>query len=164
MISAIDTNVLLDILIPNTKYVGQSLESVSKAGEEGSLIISEIVYAELSSQFLKEESLKRFLSEATIQLVTSDELSLWEAGCAWREYIRRRHKEVACPACGKSVPFSCPHCGRPIYPRQHLISDFLIGAHAKVFADRLITRDRGFYRRYFKGLKIADPTRMRIHR
>jgi predicted nucleic acid-binding protein len=42
--------------------------------------------------------------------------------------------------------------------RERVIADFLIGAHALLQADRLLTRDRGFYRGYFEGLKILDPT------
>jgi predicted nucleic acid-binding protein len=41
--------------------------------------------------------------------------------------------------------------------RTRIVSDFLIGAHALSAADRLLTRDRGFYRRYFAGIKVLDP-------
>ncbi len=42
--------------------------------------------------------------------------------------------------------------------RTRIASDFLIGAHALSVADRLLTRDRGFYRRYFAGLRVLDPS------
>jgi len=43
--------------------------------------------------------------------------------------------------------------------RTRIASGFLIGAHAQGRADRLLTRDRGFFRRYFAGLKVLDPSR-----
>ncbi len=42
--------------------------------------------------------------------------------------------------------------------RQRMVADFLIGAHACSHSEQLLTRDRGFYRAYFSGLKILRPS------
>ncbi len=42
--------------------------------------------------------------------------------------------------------------------RIRLIADFVVGAHALTQAERLLTRDRGFYRSYFGALALLDPT------
>lgn len=42
--------------------------------------------------------------------------------------------------------------------RLRILADFLIGSHAAYQADGLLSRDRGFYRKHFGGLKLIDPS------
>ncbi len=42
--------------------------------------------------------------------------------------------------------------------RERLSPDFLIGGHALVHADRILTRDSSFFRRWFPGLSVLDPS------
>jgi predicted nucleic acid-binding protein len=74
------------------------------------------------------------MDRLTIEFSPLDRQSCLYAGNAWKEYRKA----------GGS--------------RQRMIADFLIGAHALGHASRLLTRDRGFYRKYFPGLAVLDPT------
>ena len=121
------------------------------------LVICEVVYAELGSQFLSSQHLDRFLRDTAIRLVPSNEKSLFEASNAWKKYSGREKDVIICPACGKRQKAACHFCKEIIPYRQHILSDFLIGAHAKIQTNRRITRDRGFYRTYFQDLDIVSP-------
>ena len=154
MITAIDTNVLLDVLIPDSAYTGNSRALLDEAYQEGALIISEVVYAELASQFPDQDAVDQFLGRTWIILEQSQAEALHTASQAWLAYTGRRSRGLQCPHCGQTQLVTCPSCGNSIGSRQHILADFLIGGHAFKQADRLLTRDRGYYRTYFPTLRL----------
>ena len=155
MITAVDTNVLLDVLIPDAPHGDESERALAEALRAGAVVVSDPVYAELAAHFPEQESLDRFLTGTGLRLAPSHAGALYRAGRAWTEYLRRRPATVACPQCGAAQELRCDRCGASVQPRQHVVADFIIGAHALVNADRLLTRDRGYYATYFPELKLA---------
>lgn len=82
MIWAIDTDILLDILIPNAIDGATSLKCLASLSPEDELIISPIVFAELASQFPSVADLENFLVDTGIQLVPLSRPALLEASKA----------------------------------------------------------------------------------
>ena len=157
MISAVDTNILLDILIPNASHAYASKALVDTALIKGSLIIGETVYAELSAQFSTKHNLDAFVRETGIRLIPSNSDALYAASEAWRGYLSERTRKTGrCSHCGATINWVCAQCEESILVRQHILSDFLIGGHALVHADQLLTRDRGYYRAYFRELRVVS--------
>ncbi len=68
MITAIDTNILLDILIPNVAFYEASTSALQDAASEGSLVISDIVYAELCIHFETQRECDAFLESNEIRV------------------------------------------------------------------------------------------------
>lgn len=157
MITAIDTNVLLDLLIPGTPFGEVSQRALESGLQAGNLVISDLVYAELAAHFPSGHELDRFLTETGIEVVPSSPAALVQTGQKWARYRRQRDDTQCCPQCGHTQQVTCGSCGASLQGRHHLLSDFLIGAHALGHADRLMTRDRGHYRTYFPELSLLDP-------
>lgn len=155
MISAVDTNILVDVFLPDELHAERSRQLLAEAHRLGGIIVSEAVYAELAGNFDGGDTLEQFLTDTGIRLVQSSREALRLAGGAWRAYSRRRPRSLALGRSGTAHPVRCESCGEPIGQRQHLVADFLIGAHARVHAARLLTRDRGFYATYFPDLTVG---------
>ncbi len=154
MTVAVDTNILFDILLPDPMHVKQSLSRLNLYSKKHRLVISEIVYGELASQFHEQDILLQFLSDTGICLVCSGPDALWAAARAWKYYTENRTPDFQCKACGKLQALECTECSNAIASRQHILPDFLIGGHALFHAAFLLTRDRGFYKRYFPELQL----------
>jgi hypothetical protein len=151
MKTAVDTNVFVDILI-NSPRVEQSKELLRQAFIEGTIVICPLVYAELATLITDVEQLDAFLKASGAKVESFTQQALLYAGKAWGIYTNRRHRKTICPTCGTQVEVTCRACGRELNMRQHILTDFLIGAHAQTQADQLLSHDRDFIRRYFPSL------------
>ncbi len=132
MITAVDTSVLLDVLRPNANFVDRSLALIETSATLGPLVLCDLVYAELAAGFERMHELDTFLADARIRRESPNANALFLAGRMWRAY--------------RSAGGG----------RERILSDFVVGAHARVQAGRLVTRDRGFYRRYFDDLVVVE--------
>lgn len=157
MTTGSDTNVLLDVLFDSAEHGEASERALHAALSAGPVVICPIVYAELAVQFPSPDDLTRFLDDLRIRLVGFETASLLAAARAWRLYTTRRGPKAQCPQCGSQFAVECPDCGRAVSWRQHVIPDFLIGSHALVQTDALLSRDRGYYRTYFPDLTLVVP-------
>ncbi len=134
MITSLDTSVILDILTDNPDFVRFSEQAIRKARSEGKLIICDAVLAEITPSLENMQMVKALLTDWQIEYSPLSKESAFLAGNMNRNYLKRK---------GTS---------------KRVLPDFLIGAHATLQADRLLARDRGYYRDYFSELKLWDPS------
>lgn len=155
MTTAIDTNALLAILYEDT-HTDASETALRRGYQEGQLVITPVVYAELAADghFDTESEVNEFLEDFSIQLAEPSRTALFRAGHQVHRYTSRRPDGFQCPACGSKQSVVCEACGEDLAPRQHIAADFLIGGHAVVDADSLISFDRSFYKSYFPSLTV----------
>jgi predicted nucleic acid-binding protein len=130
MISALDSSVILDVLTANPEFADTSEAVLRQALTEGKLVVGECVLAEIAPAFKDERMLREFLADWQIEFVPSSRDSAILAGRNFARYLSRGGRT-----------------GR-------IVTDFLIGAHAMLHADRLLARDRGYLRDYFSRLTV----------
>jgi predicted nucleic acid-binding protein len=130
----LDTTVILGALDPGER---NHLWCRNQMGS-GDLLVNTAVLAELCVQS-DEERLREWLEGQGIAIVSLPSTAAGPAGRAFGTYLERRRAAGALPL------------GRMPLP------DFLIGAHAVVENQALLTRDGRRYRQAFPGLKLITP-------
>lgn len=132
MKTAVDSSVLICIL---RRQAGWQLwrDTLNRAAEEGVLLLCPVVFAECSVGFAHVEVARAQFDSLCIAYDSFSPESAYLAGQVFLRYRREGG------------------------PREHLIPDFLIAAHASIQADRLAAMDRGYLRTYFPALKVLSP-------
>ena len=132
---AIDTSVLID-LIGEDARAGAAEDAVRTAMSQGPVVACEVVISEVVAGLGHGSVLIDILEDAGIGFVPMELRAAVRAGEMQRRYKQRLRTLGKAGALQRTVP------------------DFIVGAHALLQCSALITRDAGFFRDYFKGLKV----------
>ena len=159
MATSVDTSVLSYLLLNEDPYLADAAErALHLAAQEGALVVSGPVMAELLAIGKWDEAeLTSRLNEAGILIDDRWDRAVWSnAATAFSLYLSsRRPAEYDCPQCGTRQRFRCNSCHAELGKPKHVLSDFLIGAHALRYDCSLLTNDVGPYQSFFPDLLMV---------
>jgi len=132
-VTLVDTTILIDILVNDRIWRRWSVDMMERRSGLGALVITDIVYAELSPGFQSDKDLDVALAGLGVVWQRIPPEALFLAGQVFARYRRGG-------GTGSTV-----------------LGDFFIGAHAHVSQLALLTRDARRYRAYFPEVKLITP-------
>ena len=130
MTAAVDSSIILDVLLDDPNYAEISMHLLQEYLVKGAVIISPVAFAECAAALKSPSDFQGVAREMGLiyKPFTQEACSL--AAKSWRQYRTKGGT------------------------KQRILADFLIGAHAQTLAGTLLTRDRGFYKEYFRDLHV----------
>ena len=130
---AIDSSVIVDLLSGAGDAATSAEASIRYSLTVGPVVVCDVVLAEITTALREGAEALGALEEMGIAYLAVESKSAVRAGEMQRRYRQRGGL------------------------RERTAPDFLVGAHALLQCSALITRDAGFFRDYFKGLKVIVP-------
>ncbi len=129
---AVDSSALIELL-GNGPRTAASADALRDALHAGPVVLCDVVLAEVCTALKQGSDVLQFLEDAGLVYLPIEGKAALRAGEMQRRYRQRGGRR------GRTIP------------------DFLVGAHALLQCDGLITFDADFFRDYFKGLKVIVP-------
>ena len=130
----VDTNILFDLLEQESQWALWSLRQLKAQSKVHDLVINPIVYAELSPAYDSHQALDQHVEDMELAFHEIPKSALYLAGLVHRDYRQSGG------------------------PRDSILADFLIGAHAAVLGCGIITRDPRRYRTHFPRVPLVTPS------
>jgi predicted nucleic acid-binding protein len=137
---AIDTSVLIDLLGDDDTMADAAEACVRDALAHGPVVLCDIVVSEITAGLGQGTDVMDVVEEMGMSYLPVERKSAIRAGEMQRRYKQRLRTQ-----------------GKPADKVARTVPDFIVGAHALLQCSALITRDAGFFRDYFKGLKVIVP-------
>jgi predicted nucleic acid-binding protein len=129
---AVDSSVLIELLV-GSDHADAAETALREALALGPVVVCDVVVAEVCSSLRDGDQAMQVLEDMGITFREVERKSAIRAGEMQRRYRARGAARI------------------------RTATDFIVGAHALLQCNALITRDAEFFRDYFKGLKVIVP-------
>ena len=136
---AIDSSVLIDLLGEDAAMADAAEACVRDALARGPVVLCDVVVSEITAGLGHGTDIMDVVEEMGMSYLPVERRAAIRAGEMQRRYNERRRSSGLVGNSPRTVP------------------DFIVGAHALLQCSALISRDSGFFRDYFKGLKVIVP-------
>ncbi len=146
---AVDSSVLIDLLGEDSRAAAAEA-CLRLALGEGRVVVCEVVVSEVTAGLGQGADVMDTLEDMGLHFSAVEQRAAVRAGEMQRRYNERsRGRPVSASSTATTTAANAA--------ARRTIPDFIVGAHALLQCSALITRDAGFFRDYFKGLKVIVP-------